>query len=218
MPAAGGLDVLTLPVGAFQANCHLVRSREAGGAALVIDPGADAGRITAALESWGTGPAAILLTHAHLDHVTAVGELVSRYDCPVYLHPDDLDLYRAAPQQALMFGLSVSPQPDPDRALEHGQVVEFGAIRLEVRHAPGHSPGHVVFVAPDLAFVGDCVFAGSIGRTDLPGGDTRTLLLSIREQILSLPGTTVLHSGHGPATTVAREAVSNPFLVGLRDT
>lgn len=194
-----------------------MRSREERGPTLVIDPGADAGRIEDALTKWGTEPEAILLTHAHLDHVTAVGDLVRRYACPVYLHPDDLDLYRAAPHQARMFGLSVSAQPDPDRDLAHGQVLEHGPIRLEVRHAPGHSPGHVVFVAPGTAFVGDCVFAGSIGRTDLPGGDTQTLLRSIREQILTLPGTTVLHSGHGPATTVDREAASNPFLVGLRE-
>lgn len=209
--------MLTLPVGAFQANCHLVRARGAEGSALVIDPGADPDRIAAALEAWGAVPAAILLTHAHLDHVTAVGGLLERYPCPVYLHPDDLDLYRGAPDQALMFGLTVAPQPVPDRSLFDGQSLEFGPINLEVRHAPGHSPGGVVFVGPEIAFVGDCVFAGSIGRTDLPGGDTGTLLRSIRERILSLPGQTVLYTGHGPSTTVAREAASNPFLVRFRE-
>ncbi len=183
--------------------------------ALIFDPGDDAERISGVLEAWGAEPEAILLTHAHLDHITAVGDLVNRYECPVYLHPADLDLYRAAPGQAAMFGLRVSPQPLPDQELADGQVLRFGPIEFTVRHAPGHSPGGVVFVGHAAAFVGDCVFAGSIGRTDLPGGDTRTLLDSIRDQILTLPGDTVLYSGHGPATTVAREAASNPFLAGL---
>jgi len=184
---------------------------------VVIDPGAEPERIATALDAWGAVPKAILLTHAHLDHVTAVGGLVERYSCPVYLHPADLDLYRAAPQQAQMFGLEIAPQPLPDRTLSDGQILEFGPLRLEVRHAPGHSPGGVVFVGPETAFVGDCVFAGSIGRTDLPGGDTQTLLKSIRDQILTLPDQTILRTGHGPSTTVAREVASNPFLVGFRD-
>lgn len=183
----------------------------------MIDPGADPDRIIGALDSLGATPEAILLTHAHLDHVTAVGGLVERYACPVYLHPADLDLYRAAPGQAAMFGLQVEAQPVPDQTLTDRQVLDFGPIRLTVRHAPGHSPGGVVFVGRDIALVGDCVFAGSIGRTDLPGGDTQTLLRSIREQILTLPEQTILYTGHGPATTVAREAASNPFLVGFRD-
>ena len=183
----------------------------------MIDPGDEARRIVDALSDWGTEPTAILLTHAHLDHIAAVGELVDRYGCPVYLHPADLALYRAAPGQAVMFGLRMGAQPDPDRELTDGQRLRFGPIEFEVRHAPGHSPGGVVFAGHSVAFVGDCVFLGSIGRTDLPGGETATLLRTIRETILSLPGDTVLHTGHGPATTVEREARSNPFLVGMRD-
>ncbi len=144
-----------------------------------------------------------------------MGELVEHHGCPVYLHPADLPLYESAPGQAAMFGLEVRPQPTPDRLLEDGQTLSFGPIRLEVRHAPGHSPGGVVFVGPGVAFVGDCVFSGSIGRTDLPGGHGPTLLASIRDRILTLPPSTVLHSGHGPPTTVGREAASNPFLAGL---
>jgi glyoxylase-like metal-dependent hydrolase (beta-lactamase superfamily II) len=192
-----------------------VRHRDEPGRALIIDPGDEAERISSVLDAWGAEPEAILLTHAHLDHITAVGELVSRHGCPVHLHPSDLELYRAAPGQASMFGLRVHPQPLPDRELTHGQQLRFGPMEFTVRHAPGHSPGGVVFVGHSVAFVGDCVFAGSIGRTDLPGGDTRTLLGSIRDQVLTLPGDTILYSGHGPATTVAREAASNPFLVGL---
>jgi glyoxylase-like metal-dependent hydrolase (beta-lactamase superfamily II) len=128
-----------------------------------------------------------------------------------------MELYRAAPGQAAMFGLRVDAQPQPDRALADGQLLRFGPVQLEVRHTPGHSPGGVVLVGHGVAFVGDCVFLGSIGRTDLPGGDTGTLLRSIRDRILTLPGDTILHTGHGPATTVARESVSNPFLSGFRD-
>jgi glyoxylase-like metal-dependent hydrolase (beta-lactamase superfamily II) len=111
-----------------------------------------------------------------------------------------------------MFGVPVEAPPPPDHWLAHGDSLTFGDIGFGVRHAPGHSPGGVVLVGESEAFVGDCVFAGSIGRTDLPGGDTRTLLHSIREQILTLPPATTLYSGHGPATTVQVEAASNPFL------
>ncbi len=204
-------EVTTLAVGAFQSNCHLVRA-PGSGATLVVDPGADGERISARLEAEGWAPEAILLTHAHLDHIGAVGTLVDRYGVPVWLHPADLPLYESAPRQAAAFGLRLDPQPLPDRTLEDGSVLELASIRLEVRHAPGHSPGGVVLAGEGLAFVGDCVFAGSIGRTDLPGGDTATLLRSIRTRILTLPPETVLHTGHGPATTVGREAASNPFL------
>lgn len=206
-------EVTTLTVGAFQSNCHLVRTMDSR-SVLVVDPGADAERIADQIELSGLVPEAILLTHAHLDHMGAVGPLVERYGVPVWLHPDDLPLYEAAPGQAAAFGLRMDPQPRPDRAFEDGQTLELASLRLEVRHAPGHSPGGVVLVGPGIAFVGDCVFAGSIGRTDLPGGDTKALLRSIRSRILTLPPDTVLHTGHGPATTVGRESRSNPFLSG----
>lgn len=205
-------EIQQIVLGPFQSNCYVVRARGASTAAL-IDPGAEADRIRSVLGEWGARLEAILLTHAHLDHVAAVAELGGD-GVPIYLHPDDLPLYRRAPDQAAAFGLQVSTPPDPDRTFEHGQRLEVAGLTLEVRHAPGHSPGGVVLVGDGYAFVGDCVFAGSIGRTDLPGGDTKTLLRSIREQILTLPEDTVLHTGHGPATTVGREAAANPFLTG----
>lgn len=204
-------EVSTLAVGAFQSNCHLVRA-PGSASVLVIDPGADGDRIASRLDAAGWRPEAVLLTHAHLDHIGAVGFLVDRYGVPVWLHPGDLPLYEAAPDQAAAFGLRMDPPPLPDRNFEDGSTLEMASLRLEVRHAPGHSPGGVVLVGPGVAFVGDCVFAGSIGRTDLPGGDTATLLRSIRTRILTLPPETVLHTGHGPPTTVGREAASNPFL------
>ncbi len=206
-----GLEVRQVTVGPFQANCFLAR---AGGDVVVVDPGAEPQRISALLAAWEAEPRAILLTHAHVDHVGGVADLARRHDAPVHLHPDDVALYRSAAQQGAMFGVPVETPPDPDEWLEHGQRLRFGDLELEVRHAPGHSPGGVVLVGDGAAFVGDCVFAGSIGRTDLPGGDLETLLTSIREQILTLPEQTTLYSGHGPPTTVSAEASTNPFLTG----
>jgi glyoxylase-like metal-dependent hydrolase (beta-lactamase superfamily II) len=205
------LEIRQLPVGPFQANCFLVRS---GDDLAIVDPGAEPDLIASAIDELGGQPRAILLTHAHVDHVGGVASLATRYGVPIYLHRDDLPLYRNAAPHGAMFGVAVETPPDPDHWLEHGQRVEHGELSFEVRHAPGHSPGGVVFVGESVAFVGDCVFAGSIGRTDLPGGDLGTLLASIRDHILTLPGDTVLYSGHGPATTVRAEAASNPFLTG----
>lgn len=204
------MRIRRLSLGPFQSNCYLVSADP--GPTVVIDPGDEPDRILAALGDEAGPPEAILLTHAHVDHVGAVGALRRVYDAPIYLHPDDRELYFRAADQAAAFGLRVEPPPPPDRDLAHGDELRFGSLRFSVRHVPGHSPGGVVLVGEGAAFVGDCVFAGSIGRTDLPGGDTATLLKGIRAQILSLPPQTVLHPGHGPETTVAREAASNPFL------
>lgn len=207
------MQVRRLTVGVFQSNCYLV-GPSSDGLVLVVDPGSDGATISAALGDTGGELAGILLTHAHLDHIGAVAELRASFDVPVYLHPADRPLYDRASEQAAAFGLSVDAPPPPDRDLAHGDRLTFGDLTLDVRHAPGHSPGGVVFVGDREALVGDCVFAGSIGRTDLPGGDTRTLLQSIRAQILTLPPDTILHPGHGPQTTVEFEAASNPFLTG----
>lgn len=205
------MKVRQLSVGPFQANCFVVRS---GDAIAIVDPGAEPDRIAAVADEWGGQPQVILLTHAHVDHVGGVAGLARRYGIPVHLHAEDLPLYRNAAHQGAMFGVAVEAPPDPDEWLVHGQQLRFGDLSFEVRHAPGHSPGGVVLVGESVAFVGDCVFSGSIGRTDLPGGDLRTLLASIRDQILVLPEDTVLYSGHGPPTTVGVEASSNPFLTG----
>ena len=178
----------------------------------MIDPGSDPEQILSRVSEWD-GVSAILLTHAHLDHVGAVAEVAHATGAPIYLHPGDRFLYDAAADQGRMFGISVEQPPAPDIELADGQILDIEGVRLSVRYAPGHSPGGVVFVGSGMAFVGDCVFAGSIGRTDLAGGDLRTLLHSIRQQILTLPASTILYSGHGPATTVEREATSNPFLI-----
>jgi hydroxyacylglutathione hydrolase len=144
-----------------------------------------------------------------------VATLLRARPAPLYLHDDDAELYAAVVQQAAMFGLNAEPQPPPDRPLHDGQLLEIGGCAFEVRHVPGHSPGHVLFYceAAATAFIGDVVFAGSIGRTDLPGGSYQQLMRSIREKVLTLPPETTLLSGHGPPTSVGHEARSNPFLI-----
>lgn len=209
------MEVRGLSVGPIESNCYLVR-RAGSADAVVVDPGAEAARIVSALDAWDATPAAVLLTHGHMDHVGAVAPLVQAFDLPVYMHPDDRPLYDRAGEQGAAWGLDVPQPPAPDHDLAHGDTVREAGLELQVRHAPGHSPGGVVFVAPGHAFVGDCVFAGSIGRVDLPGGDGETLLASIREHILGLPEDTVLWPGHGPRTTVGRETRTNPFLGGGR--
>lgn len=211
------MRVIGLTVGPIEENTYVLAD-PASGECAVVDPGAEPERILAAVREAGGGAARVaglFLTHAHLDHVGAVARLHEQTGAPIWLHPDDLPLYRAAPEQARAFGWFFPTPPDPGHALQDGAELTVGAIRLAVRHAPGHSPGHVVFVGPGAAFVGDCVFAGSIGRSDLPGGDGRALLRSIERTILSLPDETVLYPGHGPPTTVGRERATNPFLVGL---
>jgi len=157
---------------------------------------------------------AIWLTHAHIDHVLGVPRLKADTGAPVYLHPGDRVLYDHVPEQASAFGMRAAALPPPDRALAHGDRLRVGALEFHVRHAPGHSPGSVVFEGHGMAFAGDVLFQGSIGRTDLPGGDFETLLKSIERELLTLPDSTIVYCGHGPETTVGRERRANPFLTG----
>ena len=211
------LDVF--PTGPFQANCILLgdpSSREL----VVIDPGDEAELIVERVRGSGLAPAMILHTHGHLDHAGATREVLTALggELPVGLHRDELELYRHLPAQGAAFGLEASAPPEPDLWLEHGQTLTVGSLGLEVRHTPGHSPGGVAFVvhgAPEpLVIVGDALFAGSIGRTDLHGGSFETLERSIREQLYTLPGETRVVCGHGPDTTIARETGANPFVRG----
>jgi glyoxylase-like metal-dependent hydrolase (beta-lactamase superfamily II) len=207
------------PVGPIQANCVLIGDLEAGVLA-VIDPGGEAERIHDRVTASGLQPAMILHTHGHIDHAGGTADLVRRFEgeIPVGLHRDELDLYRGLGMQARMFGLEVESPPEPSLWLEHGQAIDLGGLTLEVRHTPGHSPGGVVFVvcgAPEpTAIVGDVLFAGSIGRTDLFGGSFPVLERSIREQLYTLPDQTRIITGHGPDTTVGRERSTNPFVRG----
>jgi glyoxylase-like metal-dependent hydrolase (beta-lactamase superfamily II) len=176
-----------------------------------VDPGAAVGELLEAAR--GLDVEAIVLTHAHIDHVEGLARAKRETGAPIHLHRADERLYAAAPRQAQWYGLELEPHPALDPWIAPGDRVSFGRCALEVRFTPGHAPGHVVLVGDGLALVGDVVFAGSIGRTDLPGGDLETLMRSIRGEILALPEATVLHPGHGPETTVGHERATNPFLV-----
>ena len=185
---------------------------------VVIDPGDEVHDMLTAVEHHQLEIRYILLTHAHLDHVSGVAVARRALDVPVWLHKDDLFLYEGVVQQGMMFGIAVEKQPKPDRFYGHGQTLEFGNYEVAVHHTPGHCPGGVCLAvkhhrrAEVSLFVGDTLFAGSIGRTDLPGGDLPTLLASIRTVLFSFPDDTSVYSGHGPVTTVGREKQSNPFL------
>ena len=202
--------VVTLTNGAFAENCYLVADPVTGDAA-AVDPGEEVPLFRARLAHEGWTLRAIWLTHAHVDHVAGVAGLRDA-TVPVWLHPADRALYDGFPGQAALFGLRAAAPPPPDRDLADGARVSVGSCSFRVIHTPGHSPGGVSLVGHGIAFVGDALFAGSIGRTDLPGGDLETLLASIHEKLFALPDDTVVYSGHGPATTIGAEKQHNPFV------
>lgn len=208
------LEILTLVLGPLSNNTYLVSDRKTGETA-VIDPSLGSQEVLDIVNSKGWHLQQIWLTHAHFDH-TASAQLVASSrtpPIPLSLHRLDLPLYRDS-GGARKFGFSIQPGPEPAHYFEHGQILTLGESQLEVRLTPGHTPGHVVFYAPDedVVFCGDVIFAGSIGRTDLPGGNFQQLLKSIQMQILNLPPQTRLLSGHGPETSVATEISINPYL------
>jgi hydroxyacylglutathione hydrolase len=208
------MEIQTYVLGPLENNTYLLADPNNGEAA-VVDPsfGSRAIAEEAARHGWKIGQ--IWLTHAHFDHLAGVSELVNALSGPVRvgLHPADLALYyeRGGADQ---FGISIPPGPEPVLFFSHGLVLKLGKASLEVRHVPGHTPGHVVFFAAveKALLCGDVIFRGSIGRTDLPGGDFDTLITGIRTQVLTLPEDTRLLSGHGPESTVRIEKETNPFL------
>jgi len=203
--------IVTVTNGAFAENCYLVADPDSREAALV-DPGEEAGLFLARLRREGWTPRAIWLTHAHLDHVAGVAAVREAVPgLPLWLHPADRGLYDHAPDQARAFGLALAPQPAPDHEFADGASVRLGGLAFAVLHTPGHSPGSVCLSGHGVVFVGDLLFAGSVGRTDLPGGDTTALLASIRGKLYALPDETVAYPGHGPATTIGVEKLENPF-------
>jgi hydroxyacylglutathione hydrolase len=180
---------------------------------VIIDPGDEVEDLIAAARRHELQIVSILLTHAHLDHVTGVGAAKQAFGAPVYLHRDDQFLYDAAPQQGAMFGMRVEQPPPVDHHYVDGAALSFGDFSVGVHHTPGHCPGGVCLEIGGALFVGDTLFSGSIGRTDLPGGDYDTLIRSIREVLFRFPDETPVYSGHGPVTTIGHEKRTNPFLV-----
>jgi glyoxylase-like metal-dependent hydrolase (beta-lactamase superfamily II) len=201
----------------FVLGCEATRE------AVVIDPGDDVDLLLAAVEEHGLKPMAILLTHAHLDHITGVARAKAALNVPVWLHTDDHFLYQGVVQQGMMFGFQVEPQPPVDHFYGADQKLHFGEYEISVHHTPGHCPGGVCLAVNGdprtqgptdrrVLIVGDTLFAGSIGRTDLPGGDLETLLRSIREVLFRFPDGTPVYPGHGEPTTIGQEKRTNPFL------
>lgn len=210
------MDVTVIPVTAFEQNCTLLRCPRSGRGALV-DPGGDAERLRAAVAASGVELERILLTHGHFDHVGAAARLAAEFGVPLEgPHRGDLFLLQALPQWCRQFGFPDAGPFVPDRWLEGGDEVRVGEQVLQVRHCPGHTPGHVIFFHPGdrFALVGDVIFHGSIGRTDFPRGDHAALLNSIRGQLWTLGDDVRLYPGHGPTTTVGEERAHNPFLQG----
>jgi glyoxylase-like metal-dependent hydrolase (beta-lactamase superfamily II) len=203
-----------IPVTPFEQNCTLIWCPDTREAA-VVDPGGDLDRIRAAVAAAGVTLKQILLTHAHIDHAGGVAELAAADGLPIVgPHPGDQFWIDGLGQQARMFGFREAQPFTPDRWLGQGDTVQVGRLTLEVRHCPGHTPGHVVFHVPaeNLAIVGDVLFAGSIGRTDFPGGDYDTLVNAIRTQLFTLGDDVRFIPGHGPMSTIGEERRSNPFV------
>lgn len=200
--------VTVLTVGAFQENCYLLVK---DGELAIFDPGDEAERLIAAIDATGARPRYILLTHAHLDHVGAVKALQERYALSVCLPAAEQPLLDNLHVQCAMFGLPPMPQPKIDRLLQGDEALPFGTGHIQAISTPGHSPGGTTYLIDDHAFVGDTIFAGGVGRTDLWGGSWPTLKASIESRVFTLPAHVTLYPGHGPTTTVGDELRANPF-------
>lgn len=213
MPVIQGeliLDFLT--VGPFQTNVYVVGCARTK-AGVIIDAGGDARGLLGLIEQHELKLEKILQTHAHIDHVAALPEVRAHTSAPIYLHPNEAFLYESAPQQGAFFGVNVAPLPPVDCELAQGDIIEIGDLRAEVLLMPGHSPGSVIFYfeAQETMVSGDVLFAGSIGRVDLPGADPQAMRASL-ERLKTYPGATRIYCGHGPDTSLGQEKQLNPFL------
>ena len=205
------LVVHQMSVGPLQVNCFIVACRRTSEAA-VIDPGEEGERILHFAEEKGLRIRKVVNTHGHFDHIGANQHIVEMTGAELLIHADDLPLLQNARNHAEVYGLSVAASPEPDRLLGQGDTFQVGDLAFSVFHVPGHSPGSICLLAEGHLFVGDVLFSGSIGRTDLPGGDFDSLVKGVRERLFALPDETIVHPGHGPETTIGRERRINPFV------
>jgi hydroxyacylglutathione hydrolase len=209
------LAVDTFVLGPAQENCHVVRAGHGAREAVVVDPGDDAAQLRLGLASSGARCAAILVTHCHWDHLGAVADLAEGTGAPVYMSRVEAPVLEAADDFYAALGVHIRPYT-PNVLLEGDETFEAAGIDFETLTVPGHSPGHLAFHADGCLFSGDVLFAGGVGRTDLPGGDWEALLASIRALLDRFPPDTVVYPGHGPRTTLGAELAVNPFLAELR--
>ena len=206
-----GLIIKTLAVGPIQANCHILGCEETLEAA-VIDPGDEPDRIFHALAESSLTAKLIINTHGHFDHVSANKRLKEVTGAPILIHSLDAPMLDELSSSAAAWGFTADNSPKPDKELNDGDEVAFGHTTLKVIHTPGHTPGGISLYAPDFVFVGDTLFAGSIGRTDFPGGSFKALKESIRKKLFVLGDHVKVYAGHGPSTTIGEERRANPFV------
>lgn len=209
------MQIHMLTLGPLATNCFIVADPQTLDA-VIIDPADEADKILQIIRQENYTVQRILLTHAHFDHVMASKRVKAETKAPLYVHANEIGQLEHMQGIALMFGVHAKEPPAKhDATVDEGDIIEFGTIKLETYFTPGHSPGHVIFVSHDekIVFGGDCVFRGSIGRTDFPAGNHQELMASIRDKILTLDDDYKLHVGHGPSTTVGRERRQNPFLL-----
>lgn len=200
----------TITAGPLGVNCYLIGCEKTNAGA-VIDPGDDAPVILDVIKKNNLDINYIMLTHGHVDHLAHLSKLKDEIETEFLMHQKDTFLLKGLFAQALMFGLPNPGKPTPDRLINDGEEISLGELKIKVLHTPGHSPGSVTYFVEDKLFVGDLIFAGSIGRTDLPKGDYQTLIKSVETKIFTLPDETIIYPGHGPETTVGTEKATNPF-------
>jgi hydroxyacylglutathione hydrolase len=203
--------IKTMAVGPIQANCFILGCEETL-EAVVIDPGEEADRILKAIAESNLTVKYIINTHGHMDHVSANKKLKDATGAPILIHPLDAPMLAQVASSAAAWGLNAENSPAPDRELEDGDEISFGNITLTAIHTPGHTPGGISLLAKDDVFVGDTLFAGSIGRTDFPGGSFGTIKESIQQKLFKLGDDIRVHAGHGPTTTIGQEKRHNPFV------